>query len=99
MFTVINTDMGAMSLVPQTRTEDDPMLVLMTVDLLISIRERITCQPDFTHQLSIVNDIDTVLQQIDPGARNDVDLLLGRWCAHLNQSVIIEDYRDSDSTH
>lgn len=57
----------------------NPVSVLMTVDLLISIRERITNQiPGFDHQVSIVDDIDAILKQIPVGIRPDVDRLLGR---------------------
>lgn len=94
MITVINTDTPTDQ---QTQADPNPVSVLMTVDLLISIRERITNQiPGFWHQVSIVNDIDAMLSQIPAGTRRDIDGLLGRWTIEIlpDQTDLLEQWHE-----
>lgn len=88
MIQVINTDTV---LTNRETALSCPVSVLMSdtmINQLISIRDQVTSQiPNWFHQASIVDEIDALLQQVPPGQRNDVDLLLGRACAALPKMV------------
>lgn len=48
------------------------------IDALIAIRERLTNHRDEMIDFVTIEMVDERLHQVPPGARNDVDLLLGR---------------------
>lgn len=71
----------------------------MDIDRLISRRNKLTSRRDGLYDHRLISRIDEQLEHVPPGARNDVDLLLGRPCAQLpprpgylvNQAITVED--------
>lgn len=61
------------------------------IDRLISRRERLTNRRDERINIPAVNEIDARLRLVAPGKRNDVDRLLGRRCATIDDPL---DWRD-----
>jgi NADH:ubiquinone oxidoreductase subunit F (NADH-binding) len=55
---------------------------------LIAIRNRLTNRRDEMIDFAAVDEIDAVLSTVQPGTRNDIDLLLGRPCAVLPSAAL-----------